>query len=633
MKINLERFDEPRARMGTIAADAVRNVLGSTDLEFWEVFLRETVQNSWDQRRDDRPSIGFQVDGIILDDHQREALRQTCFHEESGIPDLDAFRERLQEGQGAKPITMITVTDTDTVGLAGTTDASVAIPPDAVRNYRDFVLNIGRDSERAIGGGTYGFGKAVLYDASDLHMCIIYSQFEESGEIRSRLVATRLGDPFAKDDQTIFTGRQWWGLGVQSDKIEPVEGEQAKDIAKSLGLPALDDNQTGTCVAVLDPSRVTEEGDEDGHELEEGFIDRANVKRIIYALRNAAIKWTWPHMIDGPRGPNIRFRFGVNGEALVLEDIEAHDVYRHYVRAYKAAESGLKAEQDVDDWPVSQKAIRSLNPARYLGQLGMTTTRRPDVDGDYPFSHVALMRLPRLIVKYLPVARPSDDSMRVGAFIAANEMDEVFAHAEPAAHNDWSENRVASSGFGQVNFVRIALRRIGEAFEPVASTSVSSSATEIAPSGLAHLARYLGSAIGGVGPGGEIRGRRPGDKPPGGAPKIMRATLARTVVLGWDDDGTYADFAFELRGPATQNGAPRLVAVAGFVRESGITERGDDRPTVMGWVSDGTLIVEGASVDLADLQGDSLSVRVRQYEGRATTVSLSIKDEAGVTVS
>ena len=49
--IRLSRYSEPFAASGGMGARTTRRALGARTLSFWELFLRETLQNSWDARR------------------------------------------------------------------------------------------------------------------------------------------------------------------------------------------------------------------------------------------------------------------------------------------------------------------------------------------------------------------------------------------------------------------------------------------------------------------------------------------------------------------------------------------------------------------------------------------------------
>ena len=60
---------------------------------------------------------------------------------------------------------MLFVTDRGTEGLGGPTRADEVHEGES-HDYVSFVLNVGEPRDTKLGGGTYGFGKAVFFLAS-----------------------------------------------------------------------------------------------------------------------------------------------------------------------------------------------------------------------------------------------------------------------------------------------------------------------------------------------------------------------------------------------------------------------------------------------------------------------------------
>ena len=636
----LERLDEPKAAMGGVGGDGIRSALGTTDMVFWDVFLRETVQNSWDAKDPGYRNIDFRIDGKTLSSAESQALADAFLPNESGVLALDDFRAKLglaASNAGDAPM-MLIVTDIGTKGLAGPTNAEEVVEHGTPIDYREFVLNMGRDETREIGGGSYGFGKAVLYDASAVNMCVIYTQFYCDEGIQSRLVAIRLGSPFPRDGRN-FTGRHWWGRMTGDNAVEPVEGPAARELAIAIGMPLMTPDQTGTSIAVLEPILVSGVP-ADYSDMSDGGVDVvgdelepvATMQATVTGLMESAVKWIWPHMIDDGEGPPITFSFSVDARPVPITDIEEHEVYRHYVRAYRAAETGLVTQQDGGDWNLPHKAIRSDRPKAYLGQLGFLSAKLPDSEDVLlaPTSHVALMRKPRLVVNYLPVPKDPTGMMRIGVFIADDAMNETFAKAEPAAHDDWRPTNLAQHLKGGArNPVKIALDRITKAFTAPVIVLDEQPASDPAPTGLAHVARVLGAAlVGASGSGAEHKRNIPRKMKGPAVPKGIRVTLSDRPALGVDAHGVYADFGFTLTCSDDPLRAMHgLVATTTFVLDSGTPEKREktalsEYPEVIGWTVDGILVANGDRVAVPEVDGQSLAVRVRQTAGRATTVKV-----------
>ena len=114
------------------------------------------------------------------------------------------------------------------------------------------------DPEGIIAHGTSRLGKAALYDASQAHTCLIYSQsHDEFGARVNRFIVVCSGEEFSDGNQR-FTGRLYWGI-VQDDsrtaygRVEPLDGERARALAVRLGITSMEEQETGTAIAVLQP--------------------------------------------------------------------------------------------------------------------------------------------------------------------------------------------------------------------------------------------------------------------------------------------------------------------------------------------------------------------------------------------
>src|SRR5215475_2361037 len=69
------RYSELFAASGGIGARATHRALGPHRLSFWELFLRETLQNSWDARKVNGGPITFGVHAWNASQAERWILR------------------------------------------------------------------------------------------------------------------------------------------------------------------------------------------------------------------------------------------------------------------------------------------------------------------------------------------------------------------------------------------------------------------------------------------------------------------------------------------------------------------------------------------------------------------------------
>ncbi|WP_007024505.1 hypothetical protein [Saccharomonospora iraqiensis] len=634
--MTLDLYSEPYHPQGNIDARAAKRALGKPELDFWTVFLRETLQNSWDARTGEDGPVGFTVDAFTLDGRQASFLRDEVLAELP--PNRTALAESLKE-----PFFLL-VSDSGTRGLAGPTRADLAVSADEPTHFVDFVRNIGRDESKTMEGGTYGFGKSVLYEASRCSTILVFSRIRRAdGGSEARFIAIELGSSYDRDGRR-YTGRHWWGVRNERTGAEPIIGEEAETIARRLGMTTPAPASTGTTIAVLGP----DPGDE------------SKTRDMVESIATAATWWAWPHMVGSDGRPSIRFSLSHEGERISPPDPTRHPVLRHYVDAYQRADTLLRNDtgEETRSWPWTVLPIRSKRPAKRLGALAY---RRYLPDSSSPGehetpavdSHVALMREPRFVVRYHPVAKDPRGQSTAGVFIAAPELDNEFALAEPVAHDSWVPQ---SRTKNERNPVRQALNKIKAEFKEAANPAPDPSAAP-GPTGVARVASELGSLLEGQSGGTDPRvpepTRPPGNGPsgngpsgngghaggrqgtgPGGGRSRRRSGTAKIIGpprLTIRDGNRVAEFPVT----ATVSGsALRVTADAKVVLEGGAEESANERPvgaelpTVLDWRLETTgTRHDGAELRVTEAGDHAAVVSVRQPADAALTVKLSSVEE------
>ncbi|PQM45152.1 hypothetical protein C1Y40_04693 [Mycobacterium talmoniae] len=227
-------------------------------------------------------------------------------------------------------------------------------------------------------------------------------------------------------------------------------------MAAMLGLPARDDaSMTGTTVMVVAPAVTIQGTDESDATMQ--FIAEA-------------VAWNfWPRMIDTPGGTrhSMEFRVVDNGVRVRIPDPRTHPRLRGFVEAMDL----MRHEPSGEDELTLDREIRCLRPGKTLGRL--TIQKGPMAPADLPerpvpqgahltagsVHHIALMRTPELVVKYLAGAAPAVGRMGYcGVFKCALDVDEVFKAAEPPTHDDWVYRFVSDRHWR--TYVKVALDRI-----------------------------------------------------------------------------------------------------------------------------------------------------------------------------
>lgn len=593
----LALYSELVPATGMIDGDATRRALGKPDLGFWEVFLRESLQNSWDARAGE--SIDFSIDAVTLGREASTALRDSVFFNLPPTPD-DTLGSLLTNGQ----LNALVVRDGGTRGLSGPARADVAVDAGIRTDFRNFVFDIGRDPRRVLGGGTYGFGKGILYDASRVRTCVVYTRTIEDSTAQDRLIATRVSSGFSYQGKR-YTGRHWWGL-VESDVVSPLEGESAVELALALGM-LTPDGSAGTVIAVLDPIDPTSVGSPD-------------LGEIMLSIRDAALKWAWPHLADPSGTPSIRFSFAQDGDELAVS-LDDDQELQQFASAYREA---LRFRDDPDTsitWQVQPHRIPLDKSLPQTGVLAVRRALQAESIGIRLNNTVALMRAPRFVVKYERIDPDPQGQYTAGVFIVDDDMDQTFAKSEPVTHDAWARehgrSRSRPIGLTLADIKTATATRIAPPDPEVSAPSLG---------GVAHLSRTLGeNLMGFTGKGAE---RQPARKPGG-----LRIRSDISVRLDGDPfpvemqgHRIVVDFPLHVRtrpgadlAQWTINATPKIVA------EAGSSESGAEVASVasiVGWRIGSDVLIEGAHVNGATIASDTAFLRIAHEQQIAVTAGI-----------
>ena len=384
------RYSEPYQPTGGLAAEGVMNQLGRPDIEPLEVLVREAVQNCWDARRETETKIRVEIGRRQLDEAAVALVaRHVLVDPPPDLPLADELRPGMR---------ILHFADFGTSGLGGPTRADRVI--DGVpRDFVDFVRNIGQPPDKEFGGGSFGYGKAAFYIASRARTIVIDTLCETADGLERRLMGAALGSNHAQGD-ILHTGRHWWGTIIDGVP-EPLTGDDAARTADLLGLPPRDGrDELGTTIAIIAP----------------GLEPDADAVMPFIA---DALAWNfWPKMISTRGGvrATIDFRLTDDGSPVRIPDPRVHPRLRGFVEAMDRLRTG----PDDGDPTVVDHTVSSQRPVQHLGRVVIQkgpvaptedTTGRPLPEGARVtaggVNHVALMRIPELVVKYLAGPEPT----------------------------------------------------------------------------------------------------------------------------------------------------------------------------------------------------------------------------------
>lgn len=472
---------------GGAAAEGVSNQLGRPRADRFTLLVREAVQNSWDARLDPAGGVHFQLDGYLLKHDARQTLATEVFE---SVPSAVDVRGRLL-GNANFPI--LAVSDFGTRGLSGPTRGDVVPQPGELTNFVDFMRYIGRPPNRAYAGGTYGFGKAAYFLASSLKAICVYTRFSNGRGMESRFMAAALGPQFESQgpEGQRFTGRHWWGRLAQDGVVDPVLGDEADALALLLGGAERSPDACGTTVYVLAPD-----------------FENAALQQALHQMGRAIIDHFWPKLVDGPdQAPTMSFSVRCEGREMPLPAVHAEPELALLARAFAIASAKMPSDGAV------LESITSQRPKKLLGQLALVRkptalmgTQPAACEGEdegttglyqrglqRPLRHIAVMRAPNFVVKYLEGPQvPYELAEYAGVFRVDVDADVAFARAEPPTHDDWIPDLLLDAS--EKTYVRVALRRVKEAVEAFAAPH-KIEASEAGAHSVAGFSRLLGGLV------------------------------------------------------------------------------------------------------------------------------------------
>jgi hypothetical protein len=605
----LQLFSERFGPLGNVAGEGVLNPLGRPPMDPLTVMVRETVQNSWDARIRTEGGVRYQLALWTVRDQALATLRSSIF---GTFPETETTEDLplasvLWE---TDPVYMLAISDAGTLGLGGATRADDYSIENDPRDFVDFFRNVGEPPDQTrITGGTYGYGKASLFLASRARTLLVHTRCHYLGRTESRLMGVAIGQRYLRRSGPAagrYTGRHWWGA-VRQDLIEPVLSEEADELAASIGLPIGPSPETGTTIAIIGPD-----------------VGDLTLAETASFLAEALLWHFWPKFLPTAGGsPAMNFRIVLEGSELPIPDPRQFPPLDGYVAALddirryegEVSEAGRKVEaitrygHRIGVASVRRFPYRSRRPVHSIVNYPRPISGPPDYST--PSHHIALLRGPEFVVKYLVGPEiGSDDVEYGGVFLADASVDRVFADSEPPAHDDWVPTAVGERS--DQSTVRVALREVRN----LAARLATPMATDAAPGEVPALGEFSSELTrlfpGAVGEGGSPRdeGERGGGAPRSGArirvlgPAVFREVNRRPAAL----------IPFEVRHRAGSS-ATVVRGSASVVLDDGSFEPfteapvGATLPELLGWIdSDGRYVAEPAIEISADRPGTYYAV-------------------------
>ncbi|WP_155981785.1 hypothetical protein [Nocardia sp. BMG111209] len=513
-------YSHPYPPEGASAAEGLRNQLGKPDLDHLTILIRESAQNSWDAKLDNAATVDYRVDLRTISAAESSAWRQ---HLLRGAP-ADVHLP-LRSALNGRIIRALLISDRGTRGLGGSTRADKVTETD--RDFVSFMRNSGEPRDVELGGGTYGFGKGILYLMSKPGVILVHTRCRYEGRLETRLMGVALWRSYRSEtaaDTRRYTGRHWWG-DDSGEVIEPLVGSAAESVAQQLGLQPFTGSETGTTIVIIDP----ELGDRTPAEAAQYLAD--------------TIAWQlWPKMIPDGRGVSpMRFAVTCDGIQYRVPDPTKERPLDLFVSAYKEMLSD------------NESPLYCKSPRRLLGRLGLKkriavpfepSAAAQSAGFDRVVHHVCLMRPAELVVTYWPGPKPASELLSyAGVFRADVKMDQCYADAEPPTHDSWNYPSLKSKQ--DRTFVRTTFTRLKEAADRLIALNIGHQ-SDVAAVSLGAASDKFAPLVGGAwGIGSATNYGRPGDtKPPGPQRRGVSDGTDEEIIYEpgrHDQDGSFAD--------------------------------------------------------------------------------------------
>jgi hypothetical protein len=558
---------------GSTTAPGILRQLGRPSLDEFTILVREAAQNSWDARRDDS-DVDFAVHLDRLGDRATKWKSLLCpGPDEESIPGFESGFD--------SDSWFVVVSDRGTHGLGGPVRATERPATTEKNDFVQFLRNVGEPRDSALGGGTYGFGKGIFYRTSRVRTIVADSRIIRNGVLERRIMGAALGNDYYDSDDVRFTGRHWWGK-LNDGIVDPLVGQEAEDVARTLGLPNFEDSQTGSNIVVLAADLGLVGGESDGALAEPEALGAHLASAMLWNL--------WPKFRSvAPEGQfGMNFAVSVQGSAIDIPSPLEVAALRPFVKSFVAlGGSKVRAHR------------RSADPKIEVGELVVTESVAPMTEGSVtqsarPFEtaphHVALMRQAGLVVDYLAGPPHPDATFCYGGVFQSSELaDEYFAAAEPPTHDGWNPEGLPRDARlvvqGALRFVR------GDLVGRFASRLDVS--TKGGARGLGHGSRRLASLVAGIrATGADPVGSdvQPGGPGTGGAGARTDVRMVGDPWVESSDGGLLVFARIRIEDPegVTSVRAWLDVVLDGGSRE-GAPPRGATTPRVLRWVpADGT---------------------------------------------
>lgn len=468
-----------------------------------DTFVREILQNSLDARQpgSDAPvEVRFTFRRLQSEDKQRfldaidwSYLKAHLQAVADGNNTMSALLANAIADLGSGTLTLLRIDDSGTEGLTGDEDTPGT-------NFSSLCRNILDTTKDAPGkGGSYGLGKALLWQFSALSTVLFSSRIEEESPQKFRFFA-RTELPSHEIDLSRWNGSGWYGFPetVRNGKRAiSMWDEDAEKITRAIHLYRPAQLGTGTSILIVGFHEPAQE-------------EARPLNTVAQDILNSAARWFWNCMISDR--PSLK----VSAEVYEGQDLSFRSEstpgreFAPFIQTVLPEQIVFKSFRYGE---VAEKELKFKIPAKKSGDtpeieatLAFRLTRGEDDLEESPWGNrIALIRGSGMVVEYRSTSRRISGAPFFGVLLAGNArgfseadnaLEEFLKDAEPPSHDQWKATERIQEEYRKGSRSRLdrLWRDLDEAVVELCGQEIRSDAE--APEALARLFRRDTTQVG-----------------------------------------------------------------------------------------------------------------------------------------
>lgn len=420
-------FEAPyKPAPGGTTTRAVSKTLDSTDLSPSSILLRESVQNSYDAKLNNKQPLEFYLNGYKLPKANIEKIQKLI-----GRDGINKSGQALMQRLYASSYNL-EIADRNSTGLTGKSGFQDNTS-NQEEKFHHFIYMTGNDDKKAdSSGGSFGYGKASLYKYSNLRTIAVYSRVEINGVFETRFILCRI-DERIKDNSS----RCWWGLEDKYNQTTSYAAallnEDADSLANLFCMKPFEKEETGTDILLLDVSHQKELQDIIPNSTFEDTFKELFPELILH--------WFWAKTNSPRLDKTINFHLSFEGKDFSerLIDPETCYPYSYFVKSLNLYYETEGVDESKGIFPVTKERPKQFIGRTVLKKSNTKECKLKYTDQNFSKPTIAFMRDVEFIVTYYSSNQNLKESKTAfGIFHTTQDLEQYFRTFENQTHDAWN---------------------------------------------------------------------------------------------------------------------------------------------------------------------------------------------------